>query len=277
VRRTIGIVASVVLVGLGALLLIGYVQGAEERALAGEELVGVYVVDQPVDQGATSEEVIQAVRLEQVPVKVQAEGGVAALEEIDGLVTAVDLVPGEQVVAARFVDPADIAAYTPVELPADRYAVTLSLAPHRALGGQLAPGDVVAVIASFDPFDISAVEPGTTETIVLPGSEGGDVFVGSTGEGDEPAMRTPNTTHVILDDILVLNVQVEQLPTETAEDGDAPALAPTGNLLITLAARAPDVEKIVFTAEHGFVWLAEVGPTATTAGTEIQTRGTIYR
>lgn len=276
-RRTIGIIASVALVGLGALLLIGYVRGAEERALAGEELVGVYVVEEPVDIGATAEEVVAAVRVEQIPTKVQAEGGVTSLDEIEGLVAGVDLVPGEQLVASRFVDPATLATYNPVEVPTDRMAVTLSLAPERALGGQLAPGDVVAIIASFDPFDLSAIEPGTTETIILPGSDGEDVFVGATDEGERPTFRSPNTTHLILDDVLVVNVQLEQLPAETGEEGDAPTLAPTGNLLITLAARAPDIERIVFTAEHGFVWLAEVGDAASTAGTEIQTRGTIYQ
>lgn len=274
-RRTIGIIVSVALVGIGALLLVAYVRGAEERALAGEELVGVYVVDRPIPQGASLEEVVESLRIEEVPVKVAADGGVADLEELDGLVAGVELVPGEQVLASRFVDPAEMSPYTPVEVPAGLLEVTISLSPERALGGRLVPGDTVAVVASFDPFAVTAVEPGVEEPIDL--GDGTDVYIGSSGEDDDTGLRTPNSTHLILGGILVTNVQVERLPAEPAEEGAAPALAPTGNLLVTLAASAPDVEKIVFTMEHGFLWLAGEGDEARITGTGIQTRGTIYR
>jgi pilus assembly protein CpaB len=274
-RRTIGIIASVALVGIGALLLVAYVRGAEERALAGEELVGVYVVDHPIARGATSDDVVDAVRVAQVPVKVAADDSVESLEEIAGLVATVDLVPGEQVLTTRFADPADMSPYSPVELPDDLLQVTVSLSPDRALGGMLVPGDTVAVIASFDPFAVTAVEPGTEEPIDL--GDGTDIYIGSTDDGDESGLRTPNSTHLILGGVLVTNVQVEQLPTEGSEDGAAPALAPTGNLLVTLAASPGDVEKIIFTMEHGYLWLAGQGSEARIVGTEIQTRGTIYR
>ncbi len=274
-RRTIGIIVSVALVGVGALLLVTYVRGAEERALAGEELVGVYIVDRPIEPGTGSGAVIDSLRVEEVPVKVAAEGRIADLEDLDGLVTAVALMPGEQVLASRFVDPAELSPYTPVEAPAGTLEVTISLSPERALGGVLIPGDTVAVLASFDPFAVTAVEPGVEEPIDL--GDGTDVYIGSTEEDDDAGLRTPNSTHLILDGILVTNVQVERLPSEATEDGAAPSLAPTGNLLITLAAPAADLEKIVFTMEHGFLWLAGEGDESRIAGTQIQTRGTIYR
>jgi pilus assembly protein CpaB len=274
-RRTIGIIVSVALVGIGALLLVAYVRGAEERALAGEELVGVYVVDHPVAQGAAADEVIDALRVEQVPVKVAADGGVESLDEIEGLVTNVDLVPGEQVLTSRFVDPAEMSPYSPIDLPDDLLQVTVSLSPDRALGGALVPGDTVAVIASFDPFEVRAVEPGTEEPIDL--GDGTDIYIGSTEDGDESGLRTPNSTHLIMGGVLVTNVQVERLPTEGDTEGAAPALAPTGNLLVTLAASPAGIEKIIFTMEHGFLWLAGEGSEARILGTEIQTRGTIYR
>ncbi|MCZ6857885.1 MAG: hypothetical protein O7F70_07790, partial [Gemmatimonadetes bacterium] len=51
---------------------------------------------------------------------------------------------------------------------------------------------------------------------------------------------------------------------------------PTGNLLVTLAMEPDDVERTVFSAEFGTVWLAQESETAPDKATRIQTRGTIY-
>ena len=55
-----------------------------------------------------------------------------------------------------------------------------------------------------------------------------------------------------------------------------PDTAPNGSLFVTLALPGPDIEKIVFTSEHGSIWLAREPLDAVENGTVIQTRGTIY-
>ena len=50
-KRWMGVAASVVLALVGAFLLVRYVQGADERALEGEETVEVLVVTAAVDRG----------------------------------------------------------------------------------------------------------------------------------------------------------------------------------------------------------------------------------
>jgi pilus assembly protein CpaB len=158
--------------------------------------------------------------------------------------------------------------------------VTLSLSPERAVGGQLVPGDTVSVLASFDPFNVDYVEPG--EAVDAGGIDGnGDpIFIGSTGDEDGPGLRTPNSTHLILHGVVVTNLQVERRPTAAendADNADVPDLAPTGNLLVTLAVQPADAERIVFTAEHGFVWLAADDEDISVIDTSIQTRESIYR
>jgi len=278
-RRIIGIAASIALVGVGTLLLVGYVSGAEERALAGEELVGVLVVDEAIEEGASIEEITSAVRFEQVPAKVRVEGAVDGLEDLTGMVAASGLLPGEQITVARFTDPVSLLIHQPVERPPGTVQVTVSLSPERAVGGQLVPGDTVAVIASFDPFDVTFVEPGEVIDGGESGGEGSPIYVGSTGEGDSSGMRTPNSTHLILHGIVVTNIQVEQLPVATVDgsDVDLPDLAPTGNLLVTLAVTPVDAEKVVFTAEHGFLWLAADDEDISVEDSSIQTRGSVYR
>ncbi len=276
-RRAMGIIAAVAVAALGTLLLVGYVRGAEDRALAGEELAEVLVVDLPIAQGTPASTLTQFVRLEQVPMKVRAEGGIADLATLADLVAATDLLPGEQLLTSRFVTAESLERNARIEIPADALEVTIAISPERALGGQLVPGDVVAVIASFDPFDLNTFEPsdlGPGEVI-----DPNEIFLGASDNDPGSSVRSPTSTSLILHQVLVTAVQLEQLPRLAGDDlpDDTPELAPTGNLLITLAAPVDAVQRIVFTAEHGFIWLAAEGTDVVDSPTPILTRGTVYR
>lgn len=276
-RRAIGIIGAVAVAALGTLLLVGYVRGAEARALAGEELVQVLVVEKPIAQGTPASALTPFVRLEQVPTKVRAEDGVAYLATLLDLVASTDLLPGEQIIASRFVAAETLEEHDRIEAPPNSMEVTISISPERALGGQLIPGDFVAVIASFAPFDLNTFEPSELgpDEIIDPN----EIFLGSSGGDETSAVKSPTSTSLILHKVLVTAVQLEQLPRAAAEDlpAGSPELAPTGNLLITLAAPTNAVERIVFTAEHGFIWLAAEGADVLDLPTKIQTRGTVYR
>lgn len=255
-RKVIGVVAAVLLAAVGTAVLVVYVKSAERRALAGERLVEVLVVQDTVGEGTPAEELAGRLSTEQVPVKVEARGAVADLDELDGKVAAVDLVAGEQLVSGRFVDPGDFTAQGAVEVPEGLQEVTVSLEPQRAVGGQLSPGDTVGFFASFEP----------------------DVMIYS--------------THLNLHKLLVTNLQGDPQP--AAEDGEGDAgegddddgdpvtsppnrdPAPGDNLLVTLAVNAADAEKVVFAAEHGTVWLSAEPEDATEDGTQVQTPETIY-
>lgn len=286
-KRVLGVVAALLLAAVGTLAVLSYVRSTETRLAAGQRMVDVLVVSEPIPQGASAEAVASKVKSTQVPAKVQAANGVDDLASLAGLVTSVDLVPGEQVVASRFVDPAVLEAATrqTVEVPPGLLEVTVSLAADRAVGGQIVPGDTVAFFASFEPFQLGAIEP----TGLLPDEllqlleELNEAAAGSGSPDDpsqpesRPAASTPNSTAIILHKVLVTNVQVEQLPRELEGESDSTVqLAPTGKLLVTLAITAGDAERIVFTAEHGTIWLAKEPLDANEDGTGIQTRGSIY-
>lgn len=273
-RKILGVVVSIALAGLGTFLVLAYVNDADERAAEGQERVDVLVVSDPVTAGEPAQSLVSKVEPLSVPVNAQATGAVASLDQLEGRVAAVDLLPGEQVLEARFVTEESLAEDLGVEIPDDLLQLTVSLAPDRAVGGRLVAGDTVAVVSSFDPFEIGAIEPGEIDLFFGSAPEPGD-----DGEDDRD-LKTPNSTHIILHKVLVTAVQIERLPAQLDREDAAEAgveLAPTGNLLITLALKAPDVEKVVFTAEHGSLWLAHEPEAASEAGTQIQTRGTIYR
>lgn len=276
-RRLIAIIAALLLAGAGTFFLVRYVRGAEDRALAGEVVVEVLVADQPIEAGTPAEELTTMVRTERVPTKVAAAGAVGSLQVLAGKVAAVSLLPGEQLIGERFVGPEDFeqGLGPKVDVPEDLLQVTISLSPERAVGGQLAPGDLVAVFASFDPFALNSFEPTGTETSDIP------VLVPE--EEDEESstarLQTPNSTKIILHFVLVTNLQAEELPRTVDEEEAAaggPDLAPTGNLLVTLALNPVDAERLVFSTEHGSVWLAVEGAQADDADTPVQTRVTVY-
>jgi pilus assembly protein CpaB len=236
---------------IGTGLLVGYVQSAKENAVAGEQLVDVLVVTKGVSRGAAATTIGGSVKTVQVPAKVRADGAVTDLASLRDLVASAELVPGEQVVAARFVTPQAVAG---AEVPKGKLLTTVSLEPERAVGGQLQPGDTVAVLASFEPFG--------------PNGEDGNV--------------TPSSTNLILHKVLITAVQVEQSTTtvravgKADEPNDGPTAAPTGKLLITLALDAPAVERVVFAAEHGSIWLSKEPADTPQGGTRVVTRPNVY-
>ena len=226
-QKLIGIVASLVLAGVGTILLASYVRGAEQRATGGEARVGVLVVSEAIPEGTAAGDMAGRVRTESVPVKVAAEGAIANLGSVAGLVTGVDLLPGEQLVKGRFATAVEAGK---VAVPPNSLEVTVLLSAVQAAGGKVRVGDSVAVLVSFED---------------------------------------PSTTHLFLQKVPVTGVRTEGGEPVTSKPE---AAGPVGNLFVTLALDAPSVERVVFAAEHGSLWLAGQPPNSDEGGTQVQTR-----
>ena len=255
-RKIIGSILAVVLAAAGTFVLLAYVRAADDRAIAGERVVPVYVVKEAIAQGTRAEDLGERVRVERVPAKVLAAGGVSDLTDLEDKVAAVDLVPGEQLVKGRFQSPAEVAGQGAVKVPEGLQEVTVKLPIEAAVGGKLQAGDTVGVVSSFEPFDIDGSSP---------------------DEDDKESKQTPNTSSIILHKVLVTAVSGGQVATAPDEGEDPTQQATAGQeVLVTLAVEANSVEKIVFTAEFGSVWLSAEPSGAAEEPTQIETRGTIY-
>ena len=224
-QKLIGILASVLLAAVGTGLLVAYVRSAENRALKGERTVDVLVVSNTIPKGTKAEDITSSVRMEQVPVKLATKDALATTTPLAGKVTAVDLLPGEQLMSTRFTTAAEVQG-----IGAGMLQVTIALDPVRVLGGQLRKGDSVAVTVSFED---------------------------------------PETTHLILHKVKVTDVRTtDGIAVSTPANGPAPTAA----MFVTLALDAPAVEKVVFGAEHGRLWLAWEPKEANESGTKVQTK-----
>jgi pilus assembly protein CpaB len=237
-RRLLAALAALVLAALGAVVLLAYVRGADDRALAGLQTVDVLVVDRLVPEGTPGEELAELVRTERLPARAAVPGAVTDLDELAGRVATVDLQPGEQLLAARFAAPEDLSVPGTVAPPEGAAEVSLLLEPQRAVGGRLAAGDTVGVHVSLD---------GQTDVVLsrvlVTQVQGAPVAVAD-GEG-----------------------------TDTASSGGA---APSASLMVTLGLRPEAAEAVVFGMEHGTVWLSLEPEGVDTSGTEVLTPANVY-
>jgi pilus assembly protein CpaB len=251
-RRLFGVVGAVVLALLGTVILVSYVKGAEDRALAGEKIVKVLVAAEPIEAGTPAAELEGKLTFERIPQKVKAEGAVTSIRQLGDRVAETSLVEGEQIVKARFVEESEAGAVPGSEGGENLLQQTVALEPERALGGVVKQGDIVAVVSSFDPFD--------------------------SADGS----KTPNMTHVLIHKVRITNVQIDAGGAAAADesdengDGEETAEAPSGLLLVTMALNAPDVERVTFTAEFGHIWLAAEPKNADESGTQIVTLDVLW-
>ena len=220
-RRMLGVIAAVVLGALGTFVLVAYVRDAEDRAIAGERLVDVVVATAEIPANTAAEDLDPVTRTEQVPAKVRADGAITSLGDVKGKVTANDLVPGEVLLADRFAAPGAVTkGVGEVKVPRGYTEITLALEPQRAVGGLIEPGDRVMVVGT-------------------PGSSPADVAI--------PA-------GVLAHQVMVTNVQIADRSGEPTGD-ETQTVAPTQDLLITLAVDDATATKILAFAAEGNVWL----------------------
>jgi pilus assembly protein CpaB len=244
-RRILAAIAAILLLVVGSLVLLGYVRGADERALAGVQTVEVLVVDEVIPAGTAGDQLTGLVRTELVPAKVALDGRVTDLTDLSGQVASVDLLVGEQLLASRFARPDDLQAAGTVAVPAGLQEVSVLLEPQRVVGGRLAAGDTVGVYLSQ----------------VLPDGTG--------------------QTSAVLHQVLV--TQVQGAPTAPDPDAEADpetasaaSGAPVASLMVALAVTGKDAETVIFGAEHGTLWLSLETEGDSTGGTRVIDPGTIY-
>jgi pilus assembly protein CpaB len=255
-RKLLAIGGALTLALVCTFALVRYVKGAESRALAGEELVEVLVAKGDIKAGTSAETLAKSVTAEQVQVKVRAENAVSNFTQIEGLITTVDLVAGEQLLTTRFVNPGSFqGSRSTVRIPEGANEVTFKLSPERALGGQLRPGDTVTVVGSFDPFDAKLADP-TTKALV--------------------ESKTATTSRIIVNRSVVVRIQ---FPAEAARGGkekDGVGVAPTTDIFVTLAVDQPSLARAVFAAEFGHVWLSYEPKGAIDTENKVIDRGNVY-
>ncbi|WP_407709789.1 Flp pilus assembly protein CpaB [Arthrobacter nitrophenolicus] len=191
-----------------------------------------------------------------MPKSAVPEGALATLDEQEGKVTAVGLEPGEQLLAARLVDPRDLVPGT-VPVPEGMEEVTFLLTPERLLGGRLEAGDTVTVYSSFE----------TEEQIPA------DASVPAELRGWK------QSTGLLFHDVLVTAVQKAAPDTKSSSGSNGSeneVEMPNGSAFVTVARSDADAAKMVFGAEFGTLWLAKQTDKTAKTDPPVTTFGGLY-
>lgn len=228
--------AAVVLAIIGAILVFTYAQGADERAVKGLDPVEVLVVKQAVPAGTPVEALQSSLATEKLPGTAVAKSALATLANSAGKVTAVDLLPGEQVLSERLIAPEALKSAGDPKVPAGLQEVSFQLEAPRIVGGRLAPGDHVGVYISMDRGGLeSKPDKETTEVVIH------KAVVTAVQRAPQPAgaaAASPPPT-----------------PTAGATANPQDSVLPTGALIVTIAVTDTDASKVIFAAEFAKIWL----------------------
>ncbi|MBT2537119.1 Flp pilus assembly protein CpaB [Arthrobacter sp. ISL-69] len=257
--RLLGGIVALLLAITGTVLLVVYVQGADNRAAQGLEPVNVLVVKEPVPAGTKAEDLNNKVQLESIPQAAVPEGAIESLNDYKGKITSVGLEPGEQLLAARLVDPRDLLPGT-VPVPDSLEEVTFLLAPERILGGRLEAGDKVTVYTSFKSEDEMPANANVPAEV----------------------KGWKQSTGLLFHDVLVTAVQKAAPDTKkSGSNSDSAATEngvamPNGSAFVTVARSDADAAKIVFGAEFGTIWLAKQTDTTAKSDPPVTTFGGLY-
>lgn len=147
-KQRLAVGAAVLLAVLGFAALFAYAKGADDRAFEGTERTTVLRVTQEVATKTPASELSASVESVELPKAAVVPGAVTDLSEVEGLVTRGVLVPGDQLTTAKFAEADDVKGDTTV--PKGMQELSFMLEGQRIVGGALAPGDVVGVMASYD-------------------------------------------------------------------------------------------------------------------------------
>src|SRR5829696_4328277 len=165
-RRLLAALAALLLLVVGTAVLVAYVHGADNRALAGVRSVDVLVADELIPEGTPADEISRMVRTETVPAKSAVAGRVTDLDAL----------------TARFAQPDDLQSAGTVAVPAGLQEVSVLLEPQRAVGGRLAAGDTVGVVVSLTFEDGTSATHAVLHDVLVTQVQGAPAPVESTDE-----------------------------------------------------------------------------------------------
>jgi pilus assembly protein CpaB len=146
-RRTLLLIASILVAALGTALIWLYVQGADTRAVAGENQVSVYVAAHAVSAGQAVEPGIAVPKQFPQSLVRGLDGVVTSPSQIKGYAKT-DIAPGLPLLTSQLVD-AQAAPAPAVDLGPNEVAMQITLPDPQRLAGLLQPGSHIRVYASM--------------------------------------------------------------------------------------------------------------------------------
>lgn len=258
--RLLGGIAALVVAIIGTVLLITYVQSADQRAMAGTETSEVLVVQKAIPAGTPASELGGSVAMKPLPKSTLTEGTVTDLAALGTKVTAVSLVPGEQLLSSRMVDADAFLGPSRVAVPDGMQEISIKLPIERVVGGKITAGDTVGVFISL--LDNSTNSAGDTAT---------------------QSAGTQLTFHKVLVTAAQFSNGSAAQPDTAQGDKAEGAMGSTnsnqsdGTYLITVARNSVDAARLVYAVEFGKIYLSKEPAEATEGNAVVVDKTRVFR
>lgn len=227
-RRTLLLIAALVVAALGTVLIFVYVQNLENDAYKGAKLVEVLVATEDVAPGTPASEASAngAFELQTLPLDATASGSVSNIELIADQVALAPVFKGQQILLQMFGAPEQTSA---LSVPDGQLAISVQLGDPERVAGFLTPGSDVAIFAT-----------------VTGGAEG-----------------AANATQVLLEEVQVIGVGTTTVTTQTTTtEGGEQTTEEVPRTVLTLAVDQQEAQKIISAQSVGELYFGLRGPDA---------------
>lgn len=223
-RRTVLLIVAVLVAAAGTALILVYVQGINQRAVAEQQMVKVLAATAVIDAGESVRDAQAAgkVDLVEVPQASAVDGALASTESIKDQVALSPIFPGEQIMAQKFGEPG---SQQTLSIPKRKMAVSVELTDPERVAGFVTPGSDVAVFVSSKPELIK--QDGTTSPL-------------------------PDITQLLLEKVQVIGVgQTTVLSTTKTTATGEQTVEEIPKTILTLAVTQEEAEKVFHSARTG--------------------------
>ena len=242
-RRTVLLVVAALIAALGTAMIVLYVQGIDERATQGQELVEVLTATEVIDAGETVSAAQEAGKFDvkQVRRTDMVSGALASTNDIADLVALSTIYPGEQIISSRFGTLGDMESLV---IPDDKMALSVELTDFERVAGFVNPGSEVAIFSTA-AAPIRRLPDGTEQTLA-------------------------STTRILLTRVPVVGVGTTSVSSRTVQTEEgAQVTEEVPRTILTLALTQDEAEELVLadrTTELTFALLGEKTPVKDEAG-----------
>lgn len=234
-RRSVLLAVAIVTALVGTLLIVLYVQGIDNRATQGQELVEVLVAKDVVSAGESVAEAEAAGKFAKTEVRREdmVPGALSSSTSVTGLVATGTIYAGEQLIADKFGTVSDTESLV---IPDDKLAMSVELTDPERVAGFVNPGSEVAVF-------VTVTDP-------------------------------KSYTRVLLTRVTVIGVgQTTTTSRTTTDDSGAQTVEEVPKTILTLALTQKESEKLIWADRFGdlnFALLSEKTKVVDEKGTDVQ-------
>jgi pilus assembly protein CpaB len=218
-RRTVLLVAALVIAGLGTTMVFLYVHGLDNQAIHKQDPVSVLVAKKTIDPGTTYKDASDQASFEKKTVSrdALADGALGSTAPLVGKVTTTTIYPGQQIIPQMFGNSGEVST---LSVPDDMLAISVQLDDPAQLAGFVDAGTNIAIFL-------------TTE------AKGGQ-------------------TRLLLPKVLVLAIgNKTATPQDSTTTGTEAASVPT--TILTIAVDQHDYQAVSFGTTHGRLNLGLLG------------------